>query len=112
MKATTGSTIAIAMPIAIVGPSRSRERALERVGGARRDQQQQGAEQASSERLIGEPDQEAADPGEDAAEVGPVLLADVAVDPGVERDLRVLVAVADVAGHFGAGQQAGDRRWR
>ena len=29
------------------------------------------------------------------------------MDAGVERDPRMLVAVVDVAGHFGAGQQAG-----
>ena len=94
------------MPIAIVGPSRSRERAWS-ASAARGAISSSRAPRTSSERLTASQIEEAADPGEDAADVGPVLLGDVAVDAGVERDPRVLVAVADVAGHFGARQQAG-----
>src|SRR4029077_8933812 len=79
---------------------------VEGVGRPRCDQQQQGTEDQQRE-ADGEPDNEAADPGEEAAEVGPALLGDGAVDAGVEGDLGVLVAVFDVAGHFGARQQPG-----
>ena len=106
MNAAIGSTIAIAMPIAIVGPIRSRERASS-ASAARGAISSSRAPKTSSERVIASQIDEAADAGDDAADVGPVLLADVAVDAGVERDPRVLVAVADIAGHFGARQQAG-----
>ena len=51
MTAATGSTIAIAMPIAIVGPSRSRERASS-ASAARGAISSSRAPKTSSERLI------------------------------------------------------------
>ena len=106
MNAAIGSTIATAMPIAIVGPIRSRERAsiASAARGAISSSRAPRDQQRDGDR---EPDHEAADEGEDAADVGPVLLGDVAVDAARRRRPRVLVAVADVAGDFGARQQPG-----